>query len=71
VCTDEKKVYTGTKAQVKLKSSAGREPLFINAEIVRTYRRKSMPFYYSGLEFEDQNEKNIQLLLDLLSEIKK
>lgn len=66
VSTNEAKIYPHTPIQVKFKAPSLAEPILVDAEIVRTYRRKDMRFYYSGLKFTDRNDKNVQLLLDTL-----
>lgn len=70
VSTDEVKIYPATPAQIKFKPASRPEPVLIAAHIVRTYRRKKLRYYYSGLEFNDSEDKNVASLLDLISKAK-
>jgi len=71
VSTNEVKIYPETPVRIKFKPASQPEPALITAQIVRTFRRKGIRFYYSGVEFEDANDKNVGLLLDLVSKAKR
>jgi len=64
IITSEYKVYPGTKVELKFKPPLQQEFSIIKGKILRTFRPRHQYIYYSGIKFDEGNEKNIQLLID-------
>ncbi|MDD5432378.1 MAG: PilZ domain-containing protein [Candidatus Omnitrophica bacterium] len=62
--TSEKKIFPGTKVEIRFHLPNRNNEDSINAEIVRTYRMHGQSWYYSGVKFENPEDDNIRLLLD-------
>ena len=64
--TNENKIYPDTQVEIRVKLPNRQEAVSVQGKIVRTYRRETGVWYYSGVEFQNKKDKNIQLLLDFV-----
>lgn len=67
ITTAECKIYPQTEVELRIKLPNNQETISILGRVIRTYRRETGIWYYSGLEFQDRSEKNVRLLLDFAS----
>ena len=64
--TGEDKILPPTEVEICFQLPGRQEIDCIQGKIVRTYRRHTENWYYSGIKFTDNQQKGVQSLLDIV-----
>ena len=65
------KIYPQTQVMVLVQLPSRPQPLSIQGEVLRTYRRGLDDWYYSGVKFTRPQEEDVLLLLDFVAQLRK
>ena len=63
--TGDQKFFPKTPVQLEFQGASQNPPVILNARIVRTYRRHTEKWYYSGIQFSANQDDAIALVLKM------
>jgi hypothetical protein len=69
ITTGEKIIYPNTQVEIRFKLPNYPQTIIVHGKVLRTFRRETHNWHYSGIKFINSQEGGIKLLLDFVSKL--